>query len=120
MNRIAHNAQNYPDYETIRVTINYSLEGLLQTVTQYILLLNTQAQLELTQEKASILDDMVLLKAYLDNMTAEKSVLPATVITAIPAEIKAEYAYYIEWYGYPVNGIFDVDKLAYCIRSLAH
>ena len=119
MNSLRRSSRRYPDYEIIRTTINSSLEGLLQAVNQYMLLLNTQTQLEQTQKKASILDDMTLLKEYLDRLRSTRNLFPSTTVTAIAAEIKPEYALYIKLHGYPTNGIFDIDKLADCIRTVA-
>lgn len=119
MNSLKHNSALFPDYEKIRTTINYSLEGLLQTVNQYVLLVNIQTQLEQTQKRANILNDMKLLKEYLDSLKGARTLFPATTVTSIAAEIKPEYSLYIKLYGYPANGIFDIDKLAECIRTVA-
>ena len=117
MNSLQQNANLYPDYENIRSSINYSLEGLLQSVTQYITLNNTQVQLVDSQKKASILTDMVKLQEYLNSLKGARTLFPSTSVTTLAAKIKPEYAMYIKLYGYPANGVFDIDKLAIIINN---
>ena len=115
MSRLTQDSQNFPDYEIIRTTLNNSLKGLLQSVNQYITLQNTQSELAVTKEKAAILTDMKLLQEYLNDLKNTTTALPSSNVTVVAAQIKSEYALYIKLYGYPTNGIFDIDKLAYCI-----
>ena len=115
MSRLTQDSQNFPDYEIIRTTLNNSLKGLLQSVNQYITLQNTQSELAVSKEKAAILTDMKLLQEYLNDLKNTTTALPSSNVTVVAAQIKHEYALYIKLYGYPTNGIFDIDKLAYCI-----
>lgn len=107
-----------PGYEKFRILINNALSGLLQCTTQYIVVLNAQAELASAQEDSNILHDMTLLQAYLTKLQEEKSVVPATAITATKAELKSEYALYVKLYGFPTNGIFDPQKLGQCILAV--
>jgi len=107
-----------PGYEKFRLLINNALSGLLQCTTQYIVVLNAQAELASTQEDSNILHDMTLLQAYLTKLQEEKSVVPATAITATKAELKPQYALYVKLYGFPTNGIFDPQKLGQCILAV--
>jgi len=107
-----------PGYEKFRLLINNALSGLLQCTTQYIVVLNAQAELASAQEDSNILHDMTLLQAYLTKLQEEKSVVPATAITATKAELKPQYALYVKLYGFPTNGIFDPQKLGQCILAV--
>ena len=62
-------------------------------------------------EKASILDDIEKLKEYINSLKKNMSLFPDIDITIVQAHIKSEYAEYIKLYGYPVGGVFDMDKL---------
>ena len=106
----------YADYETIRLTILHSLEGLMQAVNQYTTLENTAAELVKAQQLASILTDSTKLKAYLEQLKGSRSLFPDSEITITKATLKPQYAEYIKRYGYPPSGIFDMDKLAICIK----
>jgi hypothetical protein len=46
-----------------------------------------------------------------------RSILPDSKVTIITAEIKAEYAEYIQMYGFPDGAVFEMDKLANAITS---
>lgn len=106
----------YADYETIRLTILHSLEGLMQAVNQYTTLENTAAELVKAQQLASILTDSTKLKAYLEQLKGSRSLFPDSEITITKATLKPQYAEYIKRYSYPPSGIFDMDKLAICIK----
>jgi hypothetical protein len=106
----------YQDYETIRTTILNSLQGLMQAVNQYTILSNTEAELVKAQQLASILTDSVKLKAYLDQLKGSRSLFPDSNITVVKATLKPQYSEYIKRHGYPPSGIFDMNKLAICIK----
>ena len=105
-------AKNDPTYEQIRTTIAKSLEGLYQGILQHILLINTQYELIKVSKKASILDDMCKLREYLEHMKETLCILPDSEVSIVTASVKPEYLQYIQLYGYPEGGVFEVDKLA--------
>lgn len=109
---------DYPIYEQLRRSIKYSLEGLYKSIDQYNKLLNTEAILKTTRERAAILDDMVKLKEYINGLKKQSNIFPDMNITIIRAEIKPEYAEYIKLYGFPEGGIFDMDKLGAILISM--
>jgi len=117
LNSIKQNSKLYPEYENIRVSTTRALAGLYQGIQQYILLKNTEANLTATTEKASILDDKTKLQEYINHLLGARSILPDSKVTIITAEIKPEYAEYIQMYGFPEGAVFEMDKLANAITS---
>lgn len=117
LNAIKQNSKLYPEFENIRTSTTRALAGLYQGVQQYIVLKNTQANLKSTTEKASILDDKTKLQEYINHLLGARSILPDSKVTIITAEIKPEYAEYIQMYGFPDGAVFDMDKLANAITS---
>ena len=69
-------------------------------------------------EKASILDDMVKLREYINSLKKNMSIFPNIEVTVVKAQIKPEYLEYIKLYGYPENSIFDMDKLGAILISM--
>ena len=118
MNSLTQNAFHFPVYEQIRQTVNSTLQGLLQAVNEYMALVNCEEHLKQVQAKANILNDMTLLQEYIDSLKSRRTLFPSTTVTIAAAEIKPEYALYIKSYGYPLNGVFEIDKLAKCIETL--
>lgn len=109
---------DYPIYEQLRITVKYALQGLYRAIQQYAILTDKKLQLKTVLEKASILDDMKKLKAYVDGLKGSTQLLPDLFITAPLARIKPEYAEYIKLYGFPPNGVFDMDKLGAILISM--
>ena len=109
---------DYPIYEQLRITVKYALQGLYRAIQQYAILTDKKLQLASVLERASILDDMKKLKAYVDGLKGSTSLFPDLNITAPLARIKPEYAEYIKLYGFPSNGIFDMDKLGAILISM--
>jgi len=107
-----------PVYEQIRKTIAKALEGLYQGVLQHILLINTETKLIIANEKASILDDMCKLREYLEHMKETLCILPDREVSIVKASVKPEYLVYINMYGYPTGGVFEVDKLAEILKNM--
>jgi len=118
LNNLQQSASLYPDYETIRNVINMALQGLLQSVNQYIILTNTQNNLAICEQKSAILNNITELQNYLNGLKGSRTVFPNVYGQSIVATIKPEYVTYIQLYGYPPNGIFEIDKLAPIIQSL--
>jgi hypothetical protein len=109
---------DYPIYEQLRLSTKYSLQGLYKGIQQYNVLVNTQKNLATVTEKASILDDMTKLKNYISSLKKNVALFPDMNITVARATIKEEYAEYIRLYGYPSNGIFDMDKLGLILIAM--
>ena len=109
---------DYPIYEQLRITIKYALQGLYSAIQEYEKLLITQTKLSLMSEKASILDDMVKLREYINSLKKNMSIFPNIEVTVVKAQIKPEYLEYIKLYGYPENSIFDMDKLGAILISM--
>jgi hypothetical protein len=109
---------DYPIYEQLRLSTKYSLQGLYKGIQQYNVLVNTQKNLITMTEKASILDDMTKLKNYISGLKKNVALFPDMNITVARATIKPEYAEYIRLYGYPSNGIFDMDRLGLILIAM--
>jgi hypothetical protein len=107
-----------PIYEQIRKTIARSLEGLYQGVLQHIVLINTEYKLIIASAKASILDDMCKLREYLEHMKETLCILPDSEVSIVTASVKPEYLKYIQKWGYPHGGVFEVDKLAEILKTM--
>jgi len=109
---LAVNPMLYPDYETIRKTANYAVQGINQVILQYLTLKDTQEKLLTSLDAESILYDNVKLKNYLDKLRNSYNILPDMNVTIIKAIIAPEIIAYINKYGYPSGAIFDTDKMA--------
>ena len=117
LSNIKQNAKLYPDFENIRTSTTRALAGLFQGIQQYILLQNTEANLILYKEKASILDDKTKLQNYINSLLGSRSIFPDSKVTIVSAEIKPEYVEYIQMFGFPDGAVFEMDKLAMAIIS---
>jgi hypothetical protein len=69
-----------------------------------------------TQE--TILNDRDLLLDYLHQRSKQYAILPQMQVSSITAAFKAEYNVYIRLWGYPPNGVWDVEKLSNIILDL--
>lgn len=111
--------KTYTTFEQYRSVLLHTLEGLQQGVYQYCKLEETNTKLEACEEKARILDDMELLKEYIEEKQREMVVFPSVVqSTRVRAKIKEPYNTYIQVYGWPENGIFEPDRIAMIIQEL--
>jgi hypothetical protein len=108
----------YPNYEQIRTTITLALENLSQGMHQHLILLDTQNKLQAVQSQADILKDMTKLKAYIESLQQQKEIFPPASVTTIAAKFKPQYIKYIQMYGYPAGGVFEIDKLSPIINSM--
>jgi hypothetical protein len=105
------NAIQFPTYEKVRSLLKLYLEGLIKCVTQYLDMLNLNAKLDECKERCTILDDMKKLQEYIDKLQTAMRIFNPPPQTVDPARILQEHATYLRMYGYPVGGIFDVEKL---------
>lgn len=114
---LAQNSTQYPEYESIRLSSTSALAGLYQSIIQYSNYVNLEAQLQLTQQRESILYDPVLLSDFIKKMHQNRQLFPESFVQAQMATLKPEYAAYIAQYGFPEGGVFDPDRLAYILQQ---
>ena len=107
------------DYEFIRSNLVNSLNALWQSVRQYMDLQKVLRELVVAEEKASILDDLVKLEEYINNLKNHTliTIIPDVDVNVPLLTIKEPYNTYIKVYGYPPGGAFDPDKLAQISRA---
>lgn len=115
---LALDPEQYPYYEELRNTITSSLEGLYQSILQYATMVNLESQLDVCQGYEAILNDPVKLQEYLASMRKTQRLFPDVNVQVIRAEVKQEYLEYIKLYGYPMGGIFEMDKLGEILKQL--
>lgn len=105
------NAKKFPIYEKMRSLLKLYLEGLIKCVTQYLELLNLKSQLDHCEERCGILDDIKKLQEYIEELQRGMRIFNPPPQNVVCAVVKQEHATYLRMYGYPVGGIFDVEKL---------
>jgi hypothetical protein len=98
-------------YELVRLLFAKTLDGLMQSVNQYVELVDTALKLEKCLDRSSILDDPEKLKAYINEMQQRRFLFNVEPITVIKSVLKPEYAEYIRLYGVPESFIFESDLL---------
>jgi hypothetical protein len=111
----------YPEYELVRATLSKSFIGLFQARNLYLEYLEQKNVAEALKSKAEILDNIELLKEYIQNNMNQNTmadIFPPANITTLPVIIKPEYLEYIRLYGFPENALFDTDKLADILMRL--
>ena len=92
-----------------------SLQGLQRAHIQYTQLVDSTTSYAVVKERAAILDNMDLLKAFLLELNTKSNTSifgDYTIESSVPAVIPQAYLLYIQRYGFPADGVFDVDKLA--------
>jgi hypothetical protein len=108
-----------PEFEKVRITLVTIINMLSQSSLEYREKNDLQEQLNITLEKASILDDNDKLLKYIRELQQRMRLLPPTFITAqTVGKLKPQYSEYIKLYGYPENHIFNSDKLGQIITNL--
>lgn len=105
------NSIKYPTYEKVRSLLKLYLEGLIKCITQYLDMLNIKSKLKKCEERCNILDDMKKLQEYIDELQKAMQIFNPPPQTVVCATVLPEHATYLRMYGYPVGGIFDVEKL---------
>lgn len=119
LNNLAKDETVCPEYEVLRKSICSSLSGLYQSILQYAVLLDTEAKLTECQTMANILKDPVLLQDYINKQKSRRLLFPDSKINiGLQAQLKPEYAKYVQLYGFPPGAVFDMDKLAQIIKNL--
>ena len=75
-------------------------------------------ELAVSRQAEEILYDPQKLQRYISQINRETSAFPSSNVTAIAATLKPEYHEYVQQYGYPEGGVFDMDKLAVILKKL--
>jgi hypothetical protein len=100
--------------ELVRITLLQVLMALKKMLVAYNELIGLQQMYQACENRCKILDDMTLLKEYLDklvNSVRATSIFGDFGITTKTATVNPDYIAYIIKYGYPENGVFDTSKL---------
>jgi|LauGreSuBDMM15SN_2_FD.fasta_scaffold11230_3 hypothetical protein len=100
--------------ELVRLTALQLLMALKKMLVAYNELLGLQEMYIACENRCKILDDMTLLKEYLDklvNSVRATSIFGDFGITTKTATVNPDYLAYILKYGYPEDGVFDTTKL---------
>ena len=107
------------DYEIVRNIIVKSFEALMQMIKQFVMCTELEVKLEAANKKAAILDDVQALEDYIKKLEAAANIniLPEVSFTAPLFTVKPEIQRYIDLYGFPEGGVFDVDKLGELIPN---
>jgi len=101
----------YPTYEQFRLLLNLYLEGLTKSIIQFLELGNIKIALSISEERCKILDNMEKLQEYIDKLNRSVNLFKSTPVSIVEAKISPKYAIYLQMYGYPVGGIFDLNLL---------
>jgi hypothetical protein len=116
--QLKNNALMSTVYEDYRKFAN-SLIPAFQNITNQVIACNDiNSKLEAALEKASILDDINKLKAYLDQLTRTHAIIPEQTVTVPLATIKEPYNTYIKMFGFPAGMLWDPDKIAFVYHYL--
>ena len=109
---------SYLYYEIVRLLFSKTLDGLMQSVNQYVTLLDTTSKLEKCKVYNEILDDPEKLREHIEKLRNQKYLFNVQPISMIETVIKREYLEYIKLYGFPEGGIFKSDLLGDIIIRL--
>ena len=118
LNKLIAN-KKYIDYEFIRSNLVNSLNALWQSVRQYMDLQKVLRELVAAEARISILDDLVKLEEYINNLRNHTliTIIPDVDVNVPLLTIKEPYNTYIKVYGYPPGGTFDPDRIAQISRA---
>lgn len=97
--------------EKLRLFLKKVLIALQNGIFIYNKLKTCEKSVETLKERTKILDDMDLLREYIQELNSSFDILGGVNITASKATIKEEYQIYIDRHGFPCNGIFDPDLM---------
>lgn len=108
------------DYEGIRNIIINTFEALTQMIRQNAEFIALQASFKTVSERASILDDMEKLEEFLSGLSKNSGMtfIPDVDVDVPLFGLNPEIETYINLYGFPEGGVFDVDKLAEILLKL--
>lgn len=105
-------------YEITRLLYGKVLDGLKQSIRQYLEYTDVITKLQNCINYKSILDDPVRLTEYLNQLNQQKYLFEVEPITVMKTMLKPEYAEYIRLYGFPQGGTFNSDLLGDIIYKL--
>ena len=105
-------------YEIMRVLLSKTLDGMNQSIKQYLELVETLSKLERCNQTKSILDDPEKLKEYIDQLKGRRYLFDVEPITMVKTILKPQYAAYIKLYGLPSGGVFESDKMGDILYKL--
>jgi len=105
---------SYNEYNFVLNSIIISFESYIQSIYQYVNITTVEGKLQNAIGMVDILEDMAKLEAYINEIRSRSKlgILPDVAVTAPLFELKPEYKTYIDLYGFPDGGVFDVTKLA--------
>lgn len=105
---------SYNEYNFVLNSIIISFESYIQSIYQYVNITTVEGKLQNAVNLVDILENMAKLEAYINEIRSRTKlgILPDVAVTAPLFELKPEYKTYIDLYGFPDSGVFDVTKLA--------
>lgn len=104
--------------EKLRLFLKKVLISLQNGIFIYNKLKDCETSVETLKERVKILDDMDLLREYIQELNSSFDILGGINIQVEKATIKQEYQLYIDRHGFPCNGIFDPDLMNDIISEL--
>jgi len=108
----------YLYYEIMRLLLSKTLDGMNQSIKQYLEYVETISKLEACNNVKRILDDPVKLADYIRQLNDRKYLFNVEPITTIKTILKPKYAEYIRLYGFPEGGVFKTEELGDIIYKL--
>lgn len=108
----------YLYYEIMRILLSKTLDGMNQSIRQYLELVETLSKLDTCNKYKTILDDPEKLKDYINELKNRKYLFDTEPITMIKTVIKPQYSAYINLYGFPSSGIFESIKMGDILYKL--
>lgn len=103
----------YQAQENIRLITRDTLLGIYRGICQYQELTNCLRNLQKCEDKASILDNIDDLTAYIQGLKRNINVLPDQAIgMTVAPQIKEPYNTYVRIFGFPDKALFNPDLLA--------
>jgi hypothetical protein len=105
-------------YENLRLQMVHTWSTLWQSIQLFSSNAVLKDQLEVATKRASILDSMVSINAYIQQIKNRIFLFEPQDETVDLATLRQEYFAYISGYGYPTGGVFDPDKLGNIIQQL--
>lgn len=108
----------YLYYEIMRLLLSKTLDGMNQSIKQYLEYVETISKLEACTKIKDILDDPVRLAEYIRQLNDRKYLFTVEPITMIKTILKPKYAEYIRLYGFPEGGVFKSEQMGDIIYKL--
>ena len=107
-------AKSYEHYEKFRNMSIQTIQSIWKSIYQFRELKDALGQIETLEDKVDILDDTEKLKEYIESLAKKiKPIIPEQTVTMPMAQIKEPYFTYIQIFGVPDKGQFDIVLLKY-------